>query len=1039
MFFAPYLCLAAAAPLDPVATFAVYEPVTRPSDVDLLLRVRPDLVCRGWFKWGSSPRWTDYAAYAEQLFRAGVRLQGGITCAAIYPKENGIDDATFLDFTTHDPDDRPVEIRFSPGSLWYHLSLYNPAVRDYLKADVRRQLDAGAQGVWYDEIEGTYDWIPRTGYDRYACDAFRDWLIDKYVRGQGWSTDDPRWREAFGIDLSRYDGTIEHFDYRRWLHETLGADGKPLAAHPPQGDPRAWATSANPLYREWGFAWDRRAKGTFRFDTVETIFAELVADARTYARERYGREILITYNHNGTARAGADFLQPHYGRQPELTADRLDGRRSYLPYYEATIADAAEVAPQVPVVFFVDWPGETDRLTALPRSDQLRFLNLYVPEAYAAGGEFALPLRGYSYSAVDQDTVTAQARMLAYLREHIVLFRSSTAVAGRVVAPEGVTARLRRSVAGTTLHLINHRWDLFEVRPMPLDDLVVDLPAVPAPLGAFVVSTDWLEQRPVRVEAAGERSRVVVSGLTCNALVVFPSPEAWRRVVGEAGPGAHIQAVGRRAAAVAGPDGRFMIWPPAGEGRLRCLETGEERDAEDSVRFAPPPAGPMAVGAVLDEYGVPLCETILRAGDHEVRTDAWGRFAVPRAGAETVLTVPLGDGESASAGIGPGATLLRAGSVPWVVRGTAGLLGWWGNWPGRDPTADRVPVELSLVEAAGRTALEARFMPVPVAWVNANSARLAAGEAEAIELIYRGDGSSREVRAVFQVFGTNFAPPRPGDTFYSRALSLAPTEWTAVRLPFSEFLAPDGERLDTVPHGQVTFQFMPAGPVTEPVLVQVAEARLVVPGPALRVVSHDPDGTLDGLDLDDTERGHRPLQTFATDAGDWEVLYDFESGELPYLNWQGREAGGPVLLEGSFAPGPGGVGRCLRLVFAAGRGGWANANVPLPERPAARADGVALRLRANRDDRPVRVGLHLLPGSRPGQATDEFPSADVLVRAGEWTAVALPWSAFRLAGRPIDLTQTTRVNLQIVQPGGALEADWTVEVDDVGLWWDTER
>ena len=92
----------AAAPSAPqsvadVRVFAVYEPVLSAQDVDLLARVHPDLVCRGWFKWHHTPNWSLYAPLAQACRDKGILLQGGITVAALYPGENGIDESTFQD------------------------------------------------------------------------------------------------------------------------------------------------------------------------------------------------------------------------------------------------------------------------------------------------------------------------------------------------------------------------------------------------------------------------------------------------------------------------------------------------------------------------------------------------------------------------------------------------------------------------------------------------------------------------------------------------------------------------------------------------------------------------------------------------------------------------------------------------------------------------------------------------------------------------------------------------------------------------------
>lgn len=848
--------------MDAVRVLAIYEPVATPRDVEILRRVHPDLVCRGWFKWHHTAPWASRQPLADQLRDAGIRLQGGITCAAIYPGENGIDEATFRDFTTHDPDGQPVKISFGGAGGWYHLSLYNPQVIAYLKAQVRQQIDAGAMGIWYDEIEGTYDWLPRTGYDRYAVAAFRDWLIAKYVRREGWQLDDERWRTVLGIDLTRHGGRITGFDYRRHLAETPGRDGRPLAADPPQGDPRGWATAPNPLFREWGFAWDRAARGTFRFDTVQRQFDDLVADARTYARQKYGRELIMTYNHNGTARPGVEFLQPHFGAQPICHAGRLNGGASYLAWYEATIADAAAVTPGTPVVFFVDWPSEADRLAALPRADQLCFLQLYIPEAYAAGGEFALPVRGYSYVAEQQGTLATLCRMADFLREHAALFRGSQPVPGPVVAPDGVAARLRRAAAGVTLHLINHRWDSRQVRLEPWPTLAVRLPKLgPLPRGAFAVSTEWPEQRPVKLTETAAGLDVTVPGLHANALVVFPDPQAWRKVAGRGGR--HIQAAGLRAQAVADADGRFALWLPTGfQGDLYCLETGERQPSTaHDLRFAAPPSGTLAAGVVLDELGTPLRHTELPLDDatagRTVRTDAWGRFAMPGDSAGATLRLPRADGTAAAVAVPPGVSEVRLRETLKIVDARQGLLGWWGNWPGRGTPGAAESVQVLVSAGPDGPALEIRFHPVPAAWVNTNSPAFSPDGSDGVELTYTGDGSHRQVLCQIQVFRDNFQPPRPADTFFACPLPLAATRPTTLRLPWDCFVTADGERLTTVHPRRVALQFAPDGRVDRELCLRVHTATLTFSGAAVEVRRPDSRRSLDDLE---PERDNKPTK-----------------------------------------------------------------------------------------------------------------------------------------------------------------------------------
>jgi hypothetical protein len=1051
-------------PLDRIAVFVIYEPVTSPQDVETLRRVRPDLVCRGWFKWASSSNWANLAPFAKACRDLGIVLQGGITVAAVYPGENGMDAATFRDFATIDVvTGQPYRVGGENG--WHHLSLYNPKVIAYLKADVRRQIDAGAEGIWYDEIEGYYDWNPTEGYDPYACAAFRDWLIRKYCAGQGWKEDDPRWKSVFGIDLSLYGGSIRNFDYRKHLLTTKGKDGRPLAADPPQGDPRAWASSPNPLYREWGFAWDRRAKGTFRFDTVAALFADLLADANRYAREKYRRKLINTYNHNGTARPGVEFLQPHNGAQPPLINGRLNARVSYLDYYEGTIRDAAEVCPGVPVVFFVDWPGETDRMAAMPRADQVHFFATYIPEAYAAGGEFALPVRGYTYVSREQGTLGYLCKLADFYREHFAWLRGSRPAEGTVDAPEGVAARLRLCDSGAALHLVNHRFDTRDVWPRTVHDVHVSLRWNGlTPAEAIAVSPDFAEQRPVQIRREGDRLTLIVPELTCSALVLLPKEGSLRRVTGRAADGAHLMAVGSRAMAAAS-DGRFTLWLPPNVKEIECLETGQRLPASGNLVFsAPPDSQPstlnpqpaFASGLLLDAPGAPMRGAELWVGGRRFHTDTWGRYRIPLPAGASTQVLPPSPPESGT--MEPAITIpLRAGFTAWQAVETqrpitafeTGDGGYWGNWPGRDPTTQRPndpttfePVRLSRETRDGKPVLRCEFLPAGAAWCNVNSPRFDTRGMTEIEIVYAGDGTERAISATFQALGGKEA-----QHFYSISLPLKPTGGTARRFKLSDFRDEQGRAFNPEEPGAAAFQLSPGGSPQAAMTVRLQSARLLTSrtydlvqmreGAPVQELWRADGEPFDGVDVENLRAGHQPLYGPPPKVAARHPLIRFDRLPEGFLvNWQNKDSG-PVLAEGRLVP----EGAFLRTTFPPGVSGWANVNFALPLDALRGHDGLIVRLRAVPAGQTVRFSLHVFPPN-PG----EFYMADVEGRARsvvpadgtDWEEFILPWNVFRADGRPFSFEGLRGLSFQVVRPDDPLKQPVTVDLQGMDLF-DTQK
>jgi hypothetical protein len=1010
--------------LSAVRVFAVYEPVCSKQDVEILSRVHPDFVCRGWFKWHNTPDWQAYAPLAQACRDKGILLQGGITLAALYPGENGMDYSTFRDFACHGTDGQPYLFGPSDGSGWYHLSLYNPKVVEYLKREVRLQIDAGAVGIWYDEIEGYYDWNPTEGYDTYACAAFREWLICKYCVGQGWREDDPRWQTQFGIDLSKHKGSIRTFDYLLHLQTTPGNGAKPLAANPPQGNPRLWASSANPLYREWGYAWSRKAQGTFRFDTVAAIFADILADADRYAREKYGRTLLSTYNHNGTARQGVAFQQPHNGTQPPLRKGRLDGHVSYLPYYEGLIADAAEVCPGQPVVFFVDWPGETDRLTAMTRADQTHFFSLYIPEAYAAGGEFALPLRGYSYAAARQETLGTLARMADFYREYAPWLRGSCPQSNPPQTPERLTIRVRSTASGTTVHLVNHAFSTSDVWPLPRTHLTVTLSWVgPVPSTAFAVSPDFPEQRPVPLTLKNSQLTLEVGTVTSSALVILPSAPALRSLSGCAATGTHILDTTGRALAVA-QDNRFTLWLPQSDVMLECLETGERLTARNGVAFASPPGGAFASGLLLDAFGIPARHAEIAGGTRRWHTDGWGRFRVPLAWTpDNRISACVVNNATNTITLNTGFTAWRFFDARRSVGDfSSSLDGYWPNWPNKDRTPG--VITLAQEEHLGRSAMRCLFSPVPrVSWQNINSPDFEFCDAGAVELVYAGDGTPRTVNAV--IFATHAQNQR---RFYRFPLSLATKEWTSKRIALGEFRDDHGIAFNpSSVTGNASLQFSPSQMGDTSATFWVHSASLLNGTPARELWRSAAD--FDLADVDNLRAGHQP-QTPPPVPTARQPLIRF-NGALPRLlaNWEGK---GPadrkpmVAIERIVAANQ---TPFLRVTLPAGECAWGNANITLPAAQLQGQSGLVLRLRVKPAAESVALALHVMAPHK-----SEFFTADCEV-GEEWSELVLPWSQFRRSdGLPFQPASGTSINLQICRPPSPLSQDCVIDIEQLDVF-----
>lgn len=771
----------------PPRLYAIYEPVTAESDLAILARVRPDLVCRGWFRWGDA---RDYAADAwlvERCRAMGVRLQGGNTLAAIYPGENGIDEATFRDYATRGPDGRLVDI-----AGWYHVTLHNTAAREYLQSFVRRQIDAGADGVWFDEIEGIYGWV-HEGYDNYAIRDFAEWLHTRYVVGLGWAEDDERFTADLGIPQEMLTAGIRGFDYREWLERTPGPHGDPLATDPWAGPwDKPWE-SASPLYRLWGHAWgpDERLAETFQGETVLGYWRWFVEDARRYARERYGRELIVTCNENGTPRPYVDFQQPHDGSLPRMRQDgRLDATYSTLPWLEERLRLSERVTPGKPVVQFVDWPGETDRMNALSAADLRVLLHTYIPEAYAAGALFAVPVRGFTYDASTKGSLPETAAIADFLRRYDgLLFEGSRPSAATVeTGVLGIVSRVREVPGRTIVHLLDHR--SVEERAEPTT-LQLRLPHA----AAYAWTTAPGSPLERSLAATGDGHAELSPFGDSAILVLEDAPPAVRGTVrdvaGEPIEGAHVTHLGTRRSALTDEEGAYAFaGAEAGELAVSAPGFAPARGERPDFRLAT--GGPVALECrFVDALG---CAVV--AGEAGARLPGQAQVAVSDIEGRFWLSLPEGVDlrveartpraaatVTAAVGMPP---LLLAAAPDDLALGDFERQDLWA--PNDSEVAAGRPAVLTVERKQGgphdaSRCMEVRFAGLPAGgWANAYARAADLSRHDMLRFWYRGDGSAGQALLALHCLDEG-----PGGSFYTFALPLESTKWREVAVYLDEF------------------------------------------------------------------------------------------------------------------------------------------------------------------------------------------------------------------------------------------------------------
>ncbi len=152
--------------------YTVHETMDSDHGIRAGAKVGSDCWIRAWFKWNHA---RDYSAMAHLVPKAhalGALFGGGITCSALYHGENGLTDAQVLDMATRGPDGKLVDAWGERNCR--HGTLSNPAYLDYLLSWCRRQMDAGVDYLFMDEINAALQ--ADEGFDAYSLRDYRAWL-----------------------------------------------------------------------------------------------------------------------------------------------------------------------------------------------------------------------------------------------------------------------------------------------------------------------------------------------------------------------------------------------------------------------------------------------------------------------------------------------------------------------------------------------------------------------------------------------------------------------------------------------------------------------------------------------------------------------------------------------------------------------------------------------------------------------------------------------------------------------------------------------
>jgi hypothetical protein len=510
-------------PLDDVTVYAFSQSNCNQADPQVLA-LAPDLVIRAWARWdrgGTSASDYDFR-YVENCHVAGIRFLGGTTATVLFADE--FSPAEFARIVTRDAGGRIVRHdNIVPGA--HRGSLASPAYRAYLEHICRLQIDGGADGIFFDEVDHGYDgarYDNNEGFDDFHLADFNAYLLAKYPPG----TDFARWFRMTPDNLLRHDvpaGDLRrNFNYLRYL-----------AAHGWSGDP---FSAANPLAAVWGRSYDDQPEpGAKTFVSAAEpyrYFGSMVRNLKAYAREKHGRDLLITANgilpnvdfqsvglwdsnRNGDGGTEANYVPVVNGH--------LDGTVSLQSVFRRFRERSELLAPGAPVVVFLDWPTPTlNRYTALPQSEREDYWRLYAAEAYANGLFFAFHLKTTTGepTAVEQGMMPFFKRYTAFYRTHAALYHQLSPTRAKVtVSHRRITIAAWEQAAPRRIlvHLINHDYDQgFK----PRTKVRVTLPLPARPRSVMEASPDLPADQPLAYDYSGGKLSVTLPRLTAYSVIV---------------------------------------------------------------------------------------------------------------------------------------------------------------------------------------------------------------------------------------------------------------------------------------------------------------------------------------------------------------------------------------------------------------------------------------------------------------------------------------------------------------------------------------
>jgi hypothetical protein len=449
-----------------------------------VFEMAPNVVPRAWARWDTGGVLASQYnfGYPAQAQAGGIVFIGGTTTTVLFQDEFPVP-SEFNAVVSCNADGQPV-VQPAPQGF-YRGSLASPVYRQYIVGIGEIQIDGGLDGLFFDEVGGSYNGLSfgqNNGFDDADVADFGGFLCAKYPNLTA-----AQWQSQFGVtaadnlNCSAAASTAGRaFNYRGYLARN-GWDTNPL-------------TSTNPLAAEWGVTDDYHPlpqNGTFTNTYLYLIYwQDIVLQLRTYARLKYGKEIYITangvfpfvdfqargindFNDDGPSGTDVDYC-------PLTASGDLNGTQSLMQAFLTTKQRSALVAGRfVPVSEFLDWPsGPMSRHLSLPASELQDYWRMYVPEALAVGVNLAMHLE----DSIGDPTAT-QLGLMPYFEQTSAFFK----LPAHAALYENATNLTQLGDGRMVAHLINHN---YAKGLQTQTSVVVTFPVANAPTTVTLVSPD---------------------------------------------------------------------------------------------------------------------------------------------------------------------------------------------------------------------------------------------------------------------------------------------------------------------------------------------------------------------------------------------------------------------------------------------------------------------------------------------------------------------------------------------------------------------